>query len=389
MKILGIETSCDESAVSVVAAGGDLKQPKFKVLAHLVSSQVALHAKWGGVVPSLAKREHAKNLLPLLQEVLVTAGLNSSHRRRTRDQLTIDEADQVRRLLEREPELLEQFLLVIPKIKRPEIDLIAVTQGPGLEPALWVGINLAKALSLVWQIPVAPINHLEGHLVSVLAAVNKPARSQKVNFPILALLVSGGHTELVLARDWLKYELLGQTRDDAVGEAFDKVARILGLPYPGGPEIARLADLASGRPPEKLPRPMMDSPNYDFSFSGLKTAALYLVKRLAPINQLTRVEIAREFQQAVIDVLISKTARAIKEFEPKTLIIAGGVAANRVLREQFASVLEKHFPKVALLTPDLALTGDNATMIALAGFFRASEKSLLTTFAAHGTLPLA
>ena len=387
MKILGIESSCDESAVSVIEASGDTSRPKFTVLAQMIASQIKLHAEWGGVVPSLAKREHARNLLPLLVEALTQAKLTTNISHHQRDNLTIEEANQVRQILEREPELLDQFLLMVPKIKRPAIDLIAVTQGPGLEPALWVGINLAKALSLVWQIPVVPINHLEGHILSPLVELGK-TKSQLVHFPLLALLVSGGHTELVLSNDWLDYRLIGQTRDDAVGEAFDKVARILGLPYPGGPEIGRLAELASGHPPEKLPRPMINSGDYDFSFSGLKTAVLYLVKKLGTLDQLTRVEIAREFQQAVIDVLITKTANAIKEYQPQTLVIAGGVVANKVLREQFTIVVKKHFPKVKLIMPELALATDNATMIALAGYFRAKDKLGDNDFVAHGTLPL-
>lgn len=387
MKILGIESSCDESAVSVIEASGGTSRPKFTVLAQMIASQIKLHAEWGGVVPSLAKREHARNLLPLLVEALTQAKLTTNISHHQRDNLTIEEANQVRQILEREPELLDQFLLMVPKIKRPAIDLIAVTQGPGLEPALWVGINLAKALSLVWQIPVVPINHLEGHILSPLVELGK-TKSQLVHFPLLALLVSGGHTELVLSNDWLDYRLIGQTRDDAVGEAFDKVARILGLPYPGGPEIGRLAELASGHPPEKLPRPMINSGDYDFSFSGLKTAVLYLVKKLGTLDQLTRVEIAREFQQAVIDVLITKTANAIKEYQPQTLVIAGGVVANKVLREQFTIVVKKHFPKVKLIMPELALATDNATMIALAGYFRAKDKLGDNDFVAHGTLPL-
>jgi N6-L-threonylcarbamoyladenine synthase len=390
MTILAIETSCDETAISIVEAEGGKNRPKFKVLAHLISSQIKLHAEWGGVVPSLAKREHAKNILPLLLEGLTAAGLLSESRERVN--LTIETATQLRTMLEREPELLDLFLQTIPNIKPPKIDLIAVTQGPGLEPALWVGINLAKALSYVWGIPVLPINHMEGHILSPLvsAEVGK-AKSKSIAFPALSLLISGGHTELVLSKDWLDYTVIGQTRDDAVGEAFDKVARILGLPYPGGPEISRMAELASGHPPEKLPRPMINSNDFDFSFSGLKTAVLYLVKRLAPIDQITRVEIAREFQQAVIDVLLAKTLKAIDKYQPQTLIIGGGVVANTKLRERFTKVMSEHYSGVTLLTPEPALSTDNATMIAIAGYFRAKLATpayVAGDFAAHGTLPL-
>ncbi len=390
MTILAIETSCDETAISIVEAEGGKNRPKFKVLTHLISSQIKLHAEWGGVVPSLAKREHAKNILPLLLEGLTAAGLLSESRERVN--LTIETATHLRTMLEREPELLDLFLQTIPNIKPPKIDLIAVTQGPGLEPALWVGINLAKALSYVWGIPVLPINHMEGHILSPLvsAEVGK-AKSKSITFPALSLLISGGHTELVLSKDWLDYTVIGQTRDDAVGEAFDKVARILGLPYPGGPEISRMAELASGHPPEKLPRPMINSNDFDFSFSGLKTAVLYLVKRLAPIDQITRVEIAREFQQAVIDVLLAKTLKAIDKYQPQTLIIGGGVVANTKLRERFTKVMSEHYSGVTLLTPEAALSTDNATMIAIAGYFRAKLATpayVAGDFAAHGTLPL-
>jgi len=392
MKILAIETSCDETAVSIVEASGDTEHLQFKVLSHLISSQIKLHAEWGGVVPSLAKREHARNLLPLFLESLRDSKLINPRQKKTRDNLTIEEAAKVKRILEREPELLDRFLQHIPAIKPPAIDLIVVTQGPGLEPALWVGINLAKALSFVWHIPVVPVNHLEGHILSVLATLNeKQPKINHVKFPVLSLLISGGHTELVLSKDWLHYQMIGQTRDDAVGEAFDKVARILNLPYPGGPEISRLADLASGHPPEKLPRPMINSNDYDFSFSGLKTAVLYLVKKISPLSQINRVEIAREFQQAVIDVLITKTGQAIKQYHPKTLIIGGGVVANKTLRERFSEVIKQHFTGVKLLVPDLSLSTDNATMIALAGYLRAQAtkgKIPAREFIAHGTLPL-
>ncbi len=400
MIILGIETSCDETAVSVVEATGGLKRPRFRSLAHLVASQAALHARWGGVVPNLAKREHARNLLPLLTEALETAGL-ARHDATRRQQLTVGEADQVRQILEREPELLDQFLQVMPSLKRPAVDLIAVTQGPGLEPALWVGINLAKALSLVWQIPVVPINHLEGHILSVLIDLEAPTsfgRRGCFRFPALALLISGGHTELVLIKDWLKYRRLGQTRDDAVGEAFDKVARLLGLPYPGGPEISRLAAKADSSSSKtynlkpktySLPRPMLNSPDYDFSFSGLKTAVRYLVEKEAPLSQMTRAAIAHEFQQAAIEVLLAKTTRAVKQFKPATLVIAGGVAANQELRRQFTETLGGDFPNCQLLISSHQLSTDNATMIAVAGYFRAQTKIKPNpNFAAHGTMAL-
>src|SRR3989338_2341674 len=193
MKILAIETSCDETAISIIEAQGDTEHLQFKVLCHLISSQIALHAKWGGVVPSLAKREHAHNLLPLLLESLYDSGLVNPKQKKVRSNLTIQEAARVRQILEREPELLDLFLQHLPAVKPPAIDLIVVTQGPGLEPALWVGINLAKALSFVWHIPVIPVNHLEGHILSVLATLDKKqSKINNVKFPVLSLLISGG-----------------------------------------------------------------------------------------------------------------------------------------------------------------------------------------------------
>lgn len=387
MRILAIETSCDETAVSVVEAAGGFGRPRFEALSHLVASQIKVHAEYGGVVPALAKREHARNLMPLIIQALRESKLDRNGGPRAGEKMTLETINEVRLILDREQELLSIFLDTIPQLPIPDIDAIAVTQGPGLEPALWVGINCAKALSLAWGIPVIPVNHMEGHIMSVLTATKS-----QVKFPALALLVSGGHTELVLVREWQDYKILGQTRDDAVGEAFDKVARILGLPYPGGPEISKLAE--SEPEAERsidLPRPMMESPDYDFSFSGLKTAVLYLVKKLEPLNRLQKAEIAAEFQQAVIDVLLRKTVKAIKEYQPQTVIIGGGVVANQKLRNSFQEYLDDEYPEIKLLVPEMNLTTDNATMIAMAAYFQAVDKKHLETdftLAAKGTLPL-
>ena len=403
MKILAIETSCDESAVSVIEAKGDLETPtklSFKVRAHLISSQTALHAAWGGVVPSLAKREHARNLVPLLRAALAEAGLLLERAGpKRRDYLTVAAASELQVVLEREPELLEQLLAFVPLVNRPKLNAIAVTQGPGLEPALWVGLNFARALGLVWQLPLVPVNHLEGHLLSTLArvAAGKKTAAPVLKFPLVALIVSGGHTELVLARDWLSYELIGQTRDDAVGEAFDKVARILGLGYPGGPAISQLAGHGSLHPNYNLPRPMLNSPDFDFSFSGLKTAVLYLVKQLetslpTKLTNIHRADIARQFQQAAIDVLLHKTAKALEKFKPQTLVIGGGVVANEELRRQFGEMMKHHFLKIALALPDSALATDNATMIGVAGYLRFLAGQTVPAdqpLAANGNLRLA
>lgn len=387
MRLLAIETSCDETAVSVVEATGSLKTPKFKVLAHLISSQIELHAQWGGVVPSLAKREHARNLIPLLREALLASGLIKKTRGNTkRTELTIGAAGELEKVLVHEPELLEQLLDFLPNTTKPEIDAIAVTRGPGLEPALWVGLNLARALHLAWSIPVLPTNHLEGHLASILLSHQRP-----IEFPLLGLIVSGGHTELVLAKDWRKYKLIGATRDDAAGEAFDKVARILGLPYPGGPAIARLAQHGNLEPDYHLPRPMLNSGDFDFSFSGLKTAVLYLVKRLGDLSQLQKADLARQFQQAVIDTLIGKTMKALDQYRPRTLVLGGGVIANEELRRQFTIAIEKLHPEVQLLVPKLDLSTDNATMIALAAYLnlKSDQKpNRLPNLTAAGNLPL-
>ncbi len=370
MIILAIETSCDETAVSIVEAEGGLEQPCFNVLAHLVHSQVDLHALYGGVVPMLAKREHAKQLTPLLQHALSQAGLLTKIKNRAEDGV----GDQIREILTREEGLAENLLNFLGCHERPAIDAIAVTYGPGLEPALWVGINFAKALALAWDKPLLPINHLEGHVLSVL--INPKQKTDlKIDFPALALIVSGGHTELVLMKNYLQYELLGQTRDDAAGEAFDKVARILGLPYPGGPEISKLAEKALGHQVSKynLPRPMMHSGNFDFSFSGLKTAVLYLVKKLGGLEGLdesTKIAIAYEFQEAVIEVLVHKTLRAIKQYQPQTIIAAGGVMANKQLKLVLELAIGGQNASIKTLFPTSALATDNATMIAVAAYFR-------------------
>ncbi|MEK7504916.1 MAG: tRNA (adenosine(37)-N6)-threonylcarbamoyltransferase complex transferase subunit TsaD [Patescibacteria group bacterium] len=402
MKILAIETSCDETAISVVSGKGGLKKPVFKVLAHFVSSQTAIHAPYGGVVPNLAKREHQRNLVPLLLEALNSKG------KRQKAKLKVKIQKKLETILAREPELLEQFLKTIPTLKIPKIDAIAVTQGPGLEPALWVGINFAKALGVMWNLPIIPINHLEGHVVSSLVKLkgkNQKAKlkvkSENLKFPALALLISGGHTEIVLMKDWGKYKVIGQTRDDAVGEAFDKVARILGLPYPGGPALSKLASRWQGlslthpkESPCQLPRPMLNSPDFDFSFSGLKTAVLYLTQKLSsqePLPESLKAAIAHEFQEAAIEVLATKTFRAVEKFKPRTLLIGGGVIANTALRKHFETKV-KDYPEVTLLIPDQPLTTDNATMIGAAAYLRHAgapkAKAGRASFSAQGNLIL-
>ncbi len=376
MRILGIETSCDETAVCLIEAAGDFG-PSFEweTLGNALISQAKLHEQYGGVFPNLAKREHAKNLVPLLSRVVREDGSTSF------------EETPLRELLHREPELCEQLIPFLKTHAKPDIDTVAVTYGPGLEPALWVGINFAKALSLVWNVPIVAVNHMEGHIV--MSMMEEKALAQ-FEFPVLSLLISGGHTELVLSKEFGKYEVVGQTRDDAAGEAFDKVARLLGLEYPGGPEISRLAvEARNGNEKSeiKLPRPMMNEDNFDFSFSGLKTA----VRRIVDGKELSEEEkkgIAREFEDAVADVLVSKTLRAAEAFGVQTIVVGGGVSANAEIRRRLASELSTI--NCQLLVPPPELATDNAIMIALAGYFHAQKKEFAdpTTLAANGNLKL-
>src|SRR3989344_2222915 len=388
MIILSIETSCDETAISVVEAKGSAESPGFSILGNACFSQIKIHKEYGGVYPNLAKREHQKNLVPLLIEVLKESKF---FKLETKDEKLPTE---IEKILEREPELLRQFKEFIPTIEKPPIDLIAVTTGPGLEPTLWVGVNFAKSLSRVWNIPIEPTNHMEGHIASVL--LNRSDESgiknneSRINYPALALLISGGHTQLVLIEKPLKYKILGETRDDAAGEAYDKVARMLGLSYPGGPEISRLAKEDREKRQEanvwRLPRPMIHTDDYDFSFSGLKTAVLYRLRDAKKITNSQKKEIAREFDDAVTEVLIRKTERALRNYDIKTLIVAGGVAANPNIRESFA-VLEKTFSGLSVLFPTIKLSTDNSIMIAMAAFLRISSKQeTVIPIAANGNL---
>lgn len=377
MIILAIETSCDETAIAIVDIRGPKTRPRISVLSHIISSQVKLHAPFGGVVPNVAKREHQKNLIPLLLHAVKEAGLDSQKLKiqNSKPQRTMQNT--IEKILEREPRLLSQFTKKIIPLPPPPVDAIAVTSGPGLAPALWVGVNFARALATRWEMPLIPVNHMAGHLYSPLLKTQSSQRSalNPLRFPALALLVSGGHTELVLTRGYGKYKIIGETLDDAAGEAFDKVARLLGLPYPGGPEISALAEKKTKDTRQKiaitLPRPMIHSKNYHFSFSGLKTAVLYLIddrKKKNDVKQI-RPAIAKEFQNAVIEVLIKKTIRAAKEYRAKTILLGGGVAANKQLRRDLERALRKEMPRSRLLIPQQALTGDNALMIALAAYF--------------------
>ncbi len=368
MKILAIETSCDETAIAIIEAEGVLPTINFRVLANNTLTQIEMHKQYGGVFPMVAKREHARTLVPLLVKTLQDAKMYGKTSRHVIESPLRPEFQEI---LLREPELFAQFIDVLPTVSQPEIDAIAVTQGPGLEPALWVGINFAKVLSLIWKKPVIPVNHMEGHLLApLLKQEGDNTVLANISFPAIGLLVSGGHTELMLMRGISQYEMIGATKDDAVGEAFDKVARILGLPYPGGPEISKLGEL--GHPNVyTLPRPMLHSKDYFFSFAGLKTAVLYMVKKMGTLTEVQKADIAREFEEACIEVLVSKTLRAVEEFGAKAVIVGGGVSANKRLRKTLKEKIDE-LSDVTLYLPDNKeheLSTDNALMIAIAGYF--------------------
>jgi len=365
MRILAIETSCDETGVAVIDASGSIVRPNFRVLANVVASQVEIHKPYGGVVPNLAKREHQKNLVPVLLAALKDAKLY--HRTRTIILHSMI-VSQLQEIFSHEPELLKQFIAKLPKLMPPEIDAIAVTYGPGLAPALWTGVNFARALATLWDKPLIPVNHLEGHIY--INAI----RGEKLCFPALALIVSGGHTELVLMPKVRIYRVIGETLDDAAGEAFDKVAKLMGLGYPGGPALSALADklkMKNEKLKIVLPRPMINSKDFNFSFSGLKTAVLYLLRDQPKLLQSknSKAAVTGEFQNAVVETLVTKTLRAAKEFKVKTVILGGGVAANKLLRAELAKCVAEKLPKANLLLPEISETTDNALMIAAAAFF--------------------
>lgn len=397
MRILGIETSCDETAVCLIEANGAFDNSfQCNVLGNALLSQIAVHAPYGGVFPNLAKREHVKNLAPLLQQVFQQAAI-------PRGATSRGSSKDIGHILEREPELFERLERFLMAYGRPDIDAIAVTHGPGLEPALWVGVNFAKALSTAWEIPIVPVNHLEGHVAmaamemnesadysSVLKNIGIKGRLRTFEFPAIALLISGGHTELDLVEAWPVFKTLGETRDDAVGEAFDKVARMMGLPYPGGPHIARLAAQVrsiEASPLYTLPRPMICEDNFDFSFSGLKTAVLRLVRDKTLTDE-EKAALACEFEDAAADVLVAKTMRAVEEYGAQTVLIGGGVSANTHIKNELKKALDEM--GVQLLVPPAEFATDNALMIALAGYFHAIEEEFanIEALRANGNLRL-
>lgn len=329
MIILGIETSCDDTAVSII----EKKGLRLRSLSHIHYSQIKTHARYGGVIPEVAAREHTVTIIPTLQAALSRARMTLTR-----------------------------------------VDLIAVTQGPGLSPALSVGIDTARLLSLLHHIPILGINHIEGHIASVWPIEGIAHAAKKPPpLPALALVVSGGHTELVLVKKFGQYHVLGKTRDDAAGEAFDKVAALLGLPYPGGPEISQLAALGS-RSAFDFPRPMITSGDDEFSFAGLKTAVRYLVEKRKRRTLPFKRDVAASFEQAVVDVLVQKTIRAAVHQKVRSIFLVGGVSANAHLRQSLT--VASNAIKVSLFLAPVLLTQDNATMIAMVAGLSKNKGSL-------------
>jgi N6-L-threonylcarbamoyladenine synthase len=371
MLILSIETSCDETAISLVEARGEFPHATYEILGNALWSQIDIHREYGGVFPALAKREHAATIVPMLEKALQESELDAQE---FTPDLAVDTKEAIHTLLAREHGLADQLLTFHKTHGAYAIDLIAVTSGPGLEPALWVGVNFAKALALLWDVPVVPVNHMEGHILSSIFDADRDDQLSDIAFPAIALLISGGHTELILMSDWGQYEKVGQTRDDAVGEAFDKVARLIGLPYPGGPEISkRAAEARKRKLPEftKLPAPMLNSGDLDLSFSGLKTAVRYAVQDTV-LTEDDVLTISRDFEDVVTKVLVKKTTDALARYAAKTLVVGGGVSANRYIKQIMEATMLTEHPEVTVYFPPSNLSTDNSVMIALSGHARAA-----------------
>ena len=397
MIILAIDTSCDDTCAAILK----VEKWKFEIKSNIVSSQIKIHQKYGGVYPTLAKREHQRNLVRVLKESLSQARLlkrfkiqSASWRTNVKSNLN-SKVQNLKIILEREEVLFKKLREFLEKYQIPKIDVIAVTIGPGLDPCLWQGVNFARALSYFWNLPVIPINHIEAHIFANFLELQVTSHKLQEIFPAICLVVSGGHTQLILMKGIGNYKIIGETRDDAAGECLDKTARVLGLPYPGGPAIAQQSAQwkskcqnpnVKSNPKSKiqnlisnihLPRPMLKSKDYDFSFSGLKTAVLYdFRKRLEKVRTSKKYirEMAKEIQQAVIDVLIKKTIVAAQNYKAKTIILGGGVAANKELRKQIKEKIKKNIPDSKLLIPNPNLCTDNAVMIGVAGYFNENKK---------------
>ncbi len=357
MIILGVETSCDETAASLIQITNQYKYTNYtniRIISNIVSSQVKIHAQYGGIVPEVAARKHAENIVGVLKIALNSKLKTQNSKQNLKSQI----------------------------LNLKFIDAIAVTNGPGLITSLLVGVEAAKTLAFLFNKPLIPVNHLAGHIYANFISEPQILNRKSQNlFPAVCLVVSGGHTELILMRDFEKFQKIGQTLDDAAGECFDKVAKILDLDYPGGPAIA--AEAAKIKNSElyfldskfsiSLPRPMINSPDFNFSFSGLKTAVLYSYQKLKSKNQNHISAICAEVQQAIIDVLITKTIRAAKKFKAKSIILGGGVVANEELRKQFMSKVYSLPFTIKFFTPEKNLCTDNAAMITAGGYFKLIE----------------
>ncbi len=387
MKILSIESSCDDTSIAVIEVHEDVQE--VTILSHITSSQADLHTQYGGVFPMIAKREHAKNIVPILKQALIESNM-SLEKTHTIDKSLIKNIPMI------DAGMAEELCHYLATVDKPDIDYICVTYGPGLEMSLWVGINCAMALSHIWGIPLVPVNHMEGHIYSISVTGEKSFPLHTFTYPYLSLLISGGHTQLVLAPNKDEYTIIGNTKDDAVGEAFDKVARMIDLPYPGGPAISKLAKIGrqeNVQPWVTLPRPMMHTPDYDFSFSGIKTAVMYaLEKKVADSGALTdedKIALAMEFENAVTEVIVKKLFKAVDEYQIEEIAVAGGVAANTYIQEQIKKHIEKEGYTTRVYFPDRSVTGDNALMIALAGYKNIKEnKKFPQPIKATGTLKL-
>jgi len=325
MYVLGVETSCDETSVSITKDGKE-------VLTNVVLSQINIHKEYGGVVPEIASREHIKGITYVFDQAIKEANLEYE-----------------------------------------DIDLIAVTKGPGLIGSLLIGVNAAKVVSLNYNIPIIGVHHISGHIYASHI-------QNEMEFPLIALVVSGGHTELILMKEHFNFEKLGETQDDAVGEAYDKVARVLGLPYPGGPVVDRLS--RDGVEEYKFPRPMIDSKDFNFSFSGLKSHVINLNHNMKQRNQEINLEnFCRSFQEAVTDVLVTKTIKAKNEYKVKQIVVAGGVAANSGLRAK----MKEKITDIPVYFPNMAYCTDNAAMISVAGYYKYQKEKKVDDLMLNGS----
>lgn len=328
MKILAIETSCDETAAAIIE--GSSKKNRVKILSSVVSSSVNLHAKIGGIIPETAAREQIKYILPVIEKALEEAGIKFS------------------------------------KKQIPAIDNIAVTIGPGLIGSLLIGVETAKTLSFVWKKPIIPVNHLFGHIYANF--VKQINQKKEVEFPAIVLVVSGGHTDLLVMKNHNDIKWLGGTRDDAAGEALDKIGRLLNLPYPGGPNIEKAAKKGNAKS-YNFPRPLIDSFDFDFSFSGLKTAVQREIKKISQLNDKQVTNLSASAQKAIINVLTKKTFKAVKKENAKSILLSGGVSANENLINEFIFGIKKNKLDINFFVPEKWLCTDNAAMIGSAAFF--------------------